>query len=98
MKKLLGILEWFMFVVFYALFVFMIIRTMNYSNNNILYVELLAGFFVIFLFVYPFVYMLRFFFQVSKIGFIKYVLSAIPMMIIVFYVLSYIFKFGFPRQ
>lgn len=97
MKKYLAFLEWFLFVVFYALFVFMIISIAYQRNSNKLLVDLAAGFFVIFLFVYPFLYMLKFFFKVSKIGLIKYIISAIPLATIVIYVLSYIISYGIPR-
>lgn len=87
MKKIYKVLEWLLFVIFYALFIFMIIRILNNDNNQSLIVEIFAGIFVLFLFVYPFIYMLMFFFEVSKMRFVKYILSAIPMATVVFFVL-----------
>ncbi len=90
MRKFLNILEGLFFIIFYGLFILMITRLTNGNYNNSLVIELLAGFFVLFLFISPVVYMLNFFFKVSKIKFIKYVISAIPLTTISIYVLVYI--------
>lgn len=97
MKKIYQVLEWFLFVVFYALYILMVVRIINNDTNNTLLIEILAGIFVLFLFIYPFIYMLMFFFKVSKMRLVKYILSAIPMITIVIYILAFIFTYGIPR-